>query len=78
MHLGAGFVVLFRLLFSGRREMLQQSKGQVESGLFLLIAKSQWTGTKLVSKVNHAESNYSRFIDTIHSKTEESTQQIKH
>lgn len=32
MHLGAGFVVLFRLLFSGRREMLQQSKGRVESG----------------------------------------------
>lgn len=32
IHLGAGFVVLFRLLFSGRREMLQQSKGRVESG----------------------------------------------
>lgn len=42
----------FRLLFSGRREMLQPSKGLVGSGLFLLIAKNQWTGTKLVSKVN--------------------------
>lgn len=32
MQLCAGFVVLFRLLFNGRRETLQQSKGPVESG----------------------------------------------
>lgn len=41
-----------RLLFSGRREMWQPSKGPVENGLFLLIVKNQWTGTKLDSKVN--------------------------